>query len=259
MNGLRLSLGTFTIIPVRPPSRLDRSTARSAMLLAPAVGIALGLAGALVLWAVRSLSPTAFGNLLGAALAIAALAYLTRALHFDGLADTADALGSGRTGSAALEIARRSDIGPFGVIAIVLVLLIDTAALGAAAAAHHGTVAVVVAVATGRLAATWSCVRGIPAARADGLGATVSGTVPRLAAIAWTLALLGVAVGLAALDDDVSARSLVAAPLAVVVGLVVTALILRRTTRRWGGITGDVIGMCVEASTTAALVVMALT
>lgn len=122
MNGLRLAIGTFTVFPVSPPTKVDSFVARRAMLLAPAIGLLLGAIAALVLWGVRSLSTTAFGNLLGAALAIALLAYLTRALHLDGLADTADALGSRRRGDAALEIAKRGDVGPFGVVALVLMV-----------------------------------------------------------------------------------------------------------------------------------------
>jgi adenosylcobinamide-GDP ribazoletransferase len=50
-------------------------------------------------------------------------------MHLDGLADTADGLGSGRRGEAALQIMKKSDIGPFGVATLVLVLLLQVAAL----------------------------------------------------------------------------------------------------------------------------------
>ena len=46
-------------------------------------------------------------------------ALLTRGLHLDGLADTVDALGSYRRGDAALDIMKKPDIGPFGVVALV--------------------------------------------------------------------------------------------------------------------------------------------
>ena len=258
MSGLRLAIGTFTIVPAGMPARVDRAAARTAMLLAPLIGVILGAGAALILWAVRSGTGAAYGNLLGAALAIGFLAYATRALHLDGLADTADALGSGRRGDAALDIARRGDVGPFGVATLVLVLLIDVAALASSASAHHGTVAIVTAVAVGRLAAMWACVLGIPAARPDGLGAMVAGTVPRIAALAWTVALLGLAVGLAWLDDDRTLRALLAAPVAVVVALAVAMLLVRRAVRRLGGITGDVLGAAVEAATVACLVAYAI-
>ena len=65
---------------------------------------------------------------------------------------------------------KKPDIGPFGVAAVVLTLLIQAAAIS--------PVAAVVAWTTGRLAITIACRRGVPAARPDGLGALVAGTVP---------------------------------------------------------------------------------
>ncbi len=258
MSALRLALGTFTIIPAGMPARLDRATARGAMLIAPLIGLLLGIAGALVLWLVRSATGPPYGDLLGAALAIALLAYATRALHLDGLADTADALGSGRRGDEAVDIARRGDVGPFGVATLVIVLIIDVAALATSASAHHGTVAIILGVATGRLAATWACVRGIAAARPEGLGAMVAGTVPRLGALAWTIALLLLAVGLGGIDDDRTLRAVIAAPIAVAIGLAVGLLLVRRAVRRLGGITGDVLGAAIEAATAACLVAYAI-
>lgn len=270
-DGLRLAVGTLTIVRVPPPHVVDARTARTAMLLAPALGLALGALGAVVLVVTRfvagppeSLARTAAGapqvlaaDLLGSVLAIATLALLTRGLHLDGLADTADGLGSGRRGAPALDVMRRSDIGPMGVLSLVLVLAVQVAALTVAVTAHHGTTAIVVAVATGRLALVWATTRGVPAARPDGLGAAVAGTVPRWAAAAWTLVLAGVALALAGLDDDRTLALLVLAPVAVIAGAAVAALLVRRAVRRFGGITGDVLGASVEAATLTALLVLA--
>lgn len=258
MSALRLAIGTFTILPAGMPARVDRGVGRGAMLLAPLIGLALGVMAAVILWAVRSVTDAAYGNLLASALAIAFLAYVTRALHLDGLADTADALGSGRRGDAALDIARRGDVGPFGVATLVIVLLIDVAALATSTSAHHGTVAIILAVATGRLAATWACARGVPAARPEGLGAMVAGTVPRLGALAWTIVLLLLAVGMGWIDDDRTLRAVIAAPVSVTIGLVVGLLLVRRAVRRLGGITGDVLGAAIEAATAACLVAYAI-
>ncbi|WP_306291600.1 adenosylcobinamide-GDP ribazoletransferase [Microbispora sp. GKU 823] len=53
------------------------------------------------------------------------------------------------------------------------------------------------AAATGRLAVTWACREGVPAARPTGLGALVAGTVRRGSAIGATLATAAVVVVLA--------------------------------------------------------------
>ena len=55
------------------------------------------------------------GPLLAAVATAAVPAVLTRGLHLDGLADTADGLGSGKPAEDALRIMKQSDIGPFGV------------------------------------------------------------------------------------------------------------------------------------------------
>lgn len=260
MDGARLAVGTLTVFPVRV-ERVDREVAGRAMLLAPAVGLALGLVAGLPL-----LLPGP--PLLGAALAVGALAVLTRGLHLDGLADLADGLGSGKPADQALAVMKRSDIGPFGVMALVLTLLVQVTALSAA-----GPYALVTACVAGRLALVWACRSGVPAARPDGLGAMVAGTVRPGAAWPATLAALAVSVVLAVTASVLplgpgpasahdwtgpSARDLVVPPLALLAGLGAALLVLGRARRRLGGVTGDVLGALVETATAAALVVCAV-
>jgi adenosylcobinamide-GDP ribazoletransferase len=254
VRALRLSFGLLTVIPVGAIGDVDRRLVRKAILLAPLVGLVLGALAALVVATVHAVVPSSLGALLAAVLAVALLAYLTRALHLDGLADTADALGSGKPANAALEIARRGDVGPFGVVTLVLALLVQVTALAVATEVGWGAIAVVIAVVTGRVAVVVGCTRGIPAARPEGLGALVAETVPRMAAIAWVVAIL-----LASLAASIwSGGGYWLPPLAVVVGLIVGLALVARSGRRLGGITGDVLGAAVETATTAALLVLAL-
>lgn len=168
VDGLRMAGGTLTIVPVSV-RRFDRTVAGWAMALAPLVGIGLGAAAALPLSLAGVLG---LGPLLASALAVGLLAVLTRGLHLDGLADLADGLGSARPAGGALEIMRRSDIGPFGVVTLVLTVLIQVLALGelATASSTAGALGLLTAAGTGRLAITWACTPRIPAARSDGLG-----------------------------------------------------------------------------------------
>ena len=184
-DAARLCLGTLTVVPVPPPRRVDGDVARAAMLLAPLAGLLVGGVAAAVGWAALLLADATvpdpargYAPLVAAVLTVGSLAWLTRAMHLDGLADTADGLGSGRSGDDALAVVRRSDIGPFGVVAIVLVLLLQVAAVATLLAAASGPVAVVVGVVAGRTTLAWTCRRGVPAARPDGLGAAVAGSVP---------------------------------------------------------------------------------
>lgn len=250
-DAVRLALTTFTVARVRGPAGVDRRTAGHAMALAPLVGVLLGAVAGVVL----ELGHRRGADLLGAALAVAALAALTRGLHLDGLADTVDGLASYRPPEGALAVMRSPEVGPLGVAALVLVLLTDVAALASCAAAGRGPASLVVAVTAGRLAVTLACTPRTPAASAAGLGATVAGTVAVLLAAAVAAAVLVAAVVVGVLVPRVP----VALPvIAVAAALAVGAVLLRHAVHRLGGISGDVLGALLEVTTAAALVVLAL-
>jgi len=253
-SGLRLSVTLLTVIPLRgPAAEPRRATVAAAMAWAPAVGLLLGSVAAAVLVTADRLFGA--GPLTAAGLAVASLALLTRGLHLDGLADLADGLGSGQPAARALDIMRRSDIGPFGIVTLVLTLVIQVGALAHAEAAGggRGPVALIAAAVTGRLALTWACRRGVAAARREGLGAMVAGTVRPGLAAGITLAVL-VAVSAAALPEPLGWTL----PLAVVAGLAGAFVLQRRAVRRLGGITGDVLGALIETAATVTLVVAAM-
>jgi adenosylcobinamide-GDP ribazoletransferase len=253
-SGLRLSVTLLSVIPLRGPvAEPRRATAAAAMAWAPAVGLLLGgIAAAVLVVADHQLGT---GPLTAAGLAVAALALLTRGLHLDGLADLADGLGSGQPAARALDIMHRSDIGPFGIVTLVLTLVIQVGALAHAEAAGggRGPVALIAAAVTGRLALTWACRRGVAAARREGLGAMVAGTVRPGLAAGITLAVL-VAVSAAAIPEPLGWTL----PLAVVAGLAGAFVLQRRAVRRLGGITGDVLGALIETAATVTLVVAAM-
>ena len=247
-GGVRLALTTLTVLPLRS-GRIDRATAGVAMSVAPVVG---ALLGALLAAVLIGLTAAGAPPLVAAGVTVAAGALLTRGLHLDGLADTVDALGSYRSGAGALEIMKKPDIGPFGVAAIALVLLVQAASLAALTGSVTGAVlGVVVALGAGRLGVTLACRRGVPAARPDGLGALVAGTVPAPVVVTAAAAVVLAAVW------AVPGRPW-QGPAAVVAALLVVLLLVRHGVRRFGGITGDVIGAVVETGTTVALVVLSL-
>jgi adenosylcobinamide-GDP ribazoletransferase len=200
-------------------------------------------------------------DLLSAVLAIAALALLTRGLHLDGLADTADGLGVKGEGDAVvarrLEVMRAPDVGAFGAATLVLTLLVQVAALTICSIRGFGSVSLVTVVVTGRLVVVW-CASVPRAARPDGLGAMVARTVPTVAAGAVTLLVLVAVVALGRIDDDGTWRVGLSLAASCAAGLVVGLLVVRRAVARLGGVTGDVVGAGVELATTAALVVAAL-
>jgi adenosylcobinamide-GDP ribazoletransferase len=249
IGGLRLAVTLLTAIPLNGTrsggSAPTRRAAGAAMTWAPAVGLLLGALAAAVLEVAGRFGHT--GPLLAAVLAVAALAAGSRALHLDGLADLADGLGSRQPADRALAIMKQSDIGPFGVVTLVLTLLVQVAALAQAVQLGRGAAAVVFAAVTGRLSLTWACRRGVPAARGSGLGAMVAGSVHPAAPIALTAAALA-----AAYPFGIMIVAGVAAGLAASLALMALAV------RRLGGITGDVLGALVEVATAGCLLVCAI-
>lgn len=247
------------------------------MTLAPLVGALLAVLAGAFLWLLgwgppgdEPLLLSVLGSrayelvvdpLLASVLVIGLLALVTRGIHLDGLADTVDGLGSGRPAEQALEVMRRGDVGPFGVVTLVLVLLTQVVALAELTAAGLGLAALFVALVVSRLALAVVCSRGIPAARSGGLGHGVAGTVGRgqlalsvaLAAVALVVLAL-VSPGFHALSTSVAFRAVVVALLA----LLVTAAVVRRAVRRLDGVTGDVLGAAVEVTFTTVLVLLTL-
>ncbi|MDO4784660.1 MAG: adenosylcobinamide-GDP ribazoletransferase [Propionibacteriaceae bacterium] len=269
MRYLPSAIGVFTVLPA-PVIDLDRTVARHLILRLPLVGAVLGGIAAVIGLALGWYSRN---NQLGAAVGLAVLAACTGAMHLDGLADTADGLGSRKPPEEALDIMRRSDIGPMGVATLVLVLVLQWAALS-------GLPPVIMAAAlvAGPIVGRAACVRATgawrPGARQSGFGALFTQVTSRRSAW-WTLVatLAGVwAIGLVAItiEDFASHPHLLGIPsaylevllhlsvldtlwfvAAAIVALLVGSVATHRFQARFGGLTGDTFGAIIELSTLA--------
>lgn len=252
-DDLRLALMLLTRLPIPGGSAVDGNVARAVWLF-PVVGIVVGLGGGAVFLAANRLG---LGISTAALLAIGMQVLLTGALHEDGLADTADGFGGGRTRERKLEIMRDSRIGTYGVVALLLVLSLRFSALQELASnllsisdeldqtiSHTGAI-IVSLIAAGALsraamAVAWHL---LPAARTDGLAAS-SGSVPRLSAL---LALgLGIVTAFLLLPGT-------AFLLAVAGVSAMTVLLSVLAYRQIGGHTGDVLGAIQQATEIAVL------
>lgn len=247
---MRYAIGLFTVIPVRPFD-VDRRVASRAMAAMPWMGLLLGAAAGLLVWGLEVLTTA----LLGAVLSLALLALATGALHLDGVADTADGLGSRKPRDEALAVMRRSDIGPMGVVTLLFVLLADVAALASIGSPLLAGIALAGAVAVSRMAVTAATVTKT-SARSGGFGALFVGvTRPATAGIdAALLLLVVVALGWLAAGWTAAlvfgAAALVAGALAWLWG--------RRLVRRFGGWTGDTFGSLIEVTQVGFLLAAAL-
>ena len=196
----------------------------------PVVGLLVGAAGSGVLAAGMAVGlPQAIAVLW----ALVAAVLLSGGLHEDGLADTADGFGGGRTTERKLAIMRDSRIGSFGALALLFSLALRGTAL---AMAPHPVRALLLASVLGRGAMLLPLLLLRPA-RPDGLAASLAGrSTARL--------LSGLAIAAAA---GVWAPAAAGAALAATLALSVIAR------RNIGGYTGDVLGAAEQVAECAAL------
>ncbi|WGL51276.1 adenosylcobinamide-GDP ribazoletransferase [Nocardioides sp. BP30] len=246
----RLAVGTLTAVPVRPPTVVDRRRAGLAMVLAPVATVPLGAAAAITGYAgIRlDLPPPVV-----ALLAVGVIVLGNRAFHVDGLADTVDGLASSYDRERALTVMKTGTSGPAGVVALVLVIGLQAAALASVLAGPHalrGAVLAGLGVCVSRAALVLCCAAGVPSARPGGLGDTYTQAVPRpVVALVWLAgaAVLALAASAAGLDWWRGVVAVAAAALAV-------AVLVAHAVRRLGGVTGDVFGAAVELALAALLV-----
>jgi len=250
VDGWRLATGTLTAIPVPGPTEVDRRTAGVAIVLAPIAVLPLGMAvTALGLVGARLDVPVLVLGLM----AVGLLAWATRALHWDGLSDVADGLTSGFDAARSLAVMKTGTSGPAGTLAVVVVAGLQAAGLAALFSTDRGAVLAGLVVLASRCALVLTCAAPIRPAREDGLGLAFAGSVPvPWAVMSWLLAGAVVAATCAATGRDV-VRPLVGMALAVLGVLV----LVRHTSRRFGGVTGDVYGAAVEIALATMLVVAA--
>lgn len=248
------AVSMFTIIPVRGPEVIGQDLARHLILWLPAVGCLVAAPAAGIVLGVDAGGAGVLRRLLGGTLAIAALGVLTGGLHLDGLADTADGLGSRKPARQALDLMRRPDTGPMGVAALVFSLLVQATALATLAPGWLAAAALIAAVLTSRVAVLLAS--GAPAARHEGFGALIAGTTSR--GTRWLAAALLLAAAGAAGAAGGGTMLAVRALAAVACGLLAGAGVRWLACRRLGGMTGDVNGALIEVSTAVVLLVAAL-
>jgi adenosylcobinamide-GDP ribazoletransferase len=220
----------LTRLPVARFARAGNPDLARCVWAFPIVGLVVNGIGGLVFWLGHKAglaSPPA------AVWALAATMLATGALHEDGLADAADGLGGGATPARRLEIMRDSRIGSYGALALVLSVLIRTAAIAAPIDPARVIACLIAAGMLGRagMAALLALLRP---AQEDGMGAAMGAARPMRVAAGIGLASIGC---LLALPTTMALVSIAAA-------FCVVPAVAWLVHRRIGGYTGDVLGAC---------------
>jgi len=232
---LLAAIAFLTRIPVGRWVTFDAADVSRSSGWVPLVGILLGAIYSLAAALSKDHLPLAVVAVLLTILDAAA----TGALHFDGLADTADGFGGGKTREDVLRIMRDHAIGSYGGTALAALVALKVTAYAALLQQGDWRLALILTPALGRwsillLAAT------LPYARTT--ASVVVGMGKR--SLFWGTGILFVALG-----AGMAVRVWIA--LAVVVA--VTAAFGSYCRRRIGGITGDTLGANLQLCECAAL------
>lgn len=124
-NYFLLALAFFTRIPIPASTPYSPERLNHASRYFSAIGLLVGLWGAVILLLASELLPLSVAVLIS----MAATIKLTGAFHEDGLADMSDGLGGGMNTARKLEIMKDSRLGTYGAITLLLAILIKFSVL----------------------------------------------------------------------------------------------------------------------------------
>jgi adenosylcobinamide-GDP ribazoletransferase len=243
VTDIRIAMSLLTILPVGPANSFDGGEVARASWALPVAGLVVGLAGA-VAYAIAHRVGLPAGA--AATLALATTILVTGALHEDGLADTLDGLGGGKSREQKLEIMRDSRIGTYGACALILSITLRWSALAAIAEPMAITAALLVAHAASR-AALPAFMSLVPPARSEGLSAGAGQPPAQSAIIAASLGILCLVIGFG--------------PGKAVMALILLSIVASIwgfiATRQIGGQTGDILGAVEQAGEIVVLLMAA--
>lgn len=212
----------------------------------PLVGLGVGAA---VYATIGGSGAIGLPSLVAGVLGVVVGAVLTGGLHWDGLADVADAwCASGQVRRH--EILKDSATGAFGTLAVVLAVVLQASALSALSGSRALSLVVLVG-ALSRMAATFSAWLGTPARR-TGLGASIARRPGVSAVLGFVVALVVMGAVSAALLPHVGPARIA---LTVLVGVVSALVVPHLVAGRFGGVTGDTMGASVVIVESVMLVV----
>lgn len=242
VRDLRIAVLFLTRLPVGRIAGLESGSLAGAAWAFPLAGLIVGGIAGGVLYGVAGTDISPLGCALAA---LAVQAFVTGALHEDGLADVADGIG-GHDRDRTLEIMRDSRIGTYGVLALIFSVGLRTVMI-AGIPGPGLALAVMIAAAMFSRGVLPAVMHWMTPARPDGLSKN-AGTPDRV------LVMVSAAIGAVALFTLL--------PLSVALAAVLLAVLAGGAVCRWayvrlGGQTGDVLGAVQQVTEIAVYVAAA--
>jgi len=226
-RGLILAFGFLTRLPMPALDDFKKEELSSSATWFPVVGLTLGL-----LLVIAAQLGSSANHWLGALFVLLVWTSVTGALHLDGAADLADALGAAhRDSERLLAVMKDPHTGSFGVVVIVSILITKLVTVAWLLESEASLWLLILIPAWARLGAIYWSHSLKPLA--EGSGENFAWQIPETTLWFWGVALFFI--------------SLVSVSLGFAV-LAVSALLLWRAYLKWrlGGMTGDCLGAGIE-------------
>lgn len=235
-----LMIQFLTTIPIRVNLNVTNEDFGKGLVFAPLVGGLMGILLGLVMGFFNNF----LYDTLTCVLIVLLYILLTGGLHLDGLGDTFDGLFSNRPKEKMLEIMRDSRVGTNAVLAIIMVILLDTALLYSIDW-ENAVIAVMMMPAAGRIGSLIGAGSSVYARSGEGLGKSfidfcgikemVIGTVLYLLYIIAVVRITAGSIGWI---------------IAGVIPIFTAWLLVKLFSRKIGGATGDILGAVCEINQT---------
>lgn len=238
MRFFLLALQFLTIIPLRFREEAKKEELSRSIAFFPLAGLLIGVCLIVLDFILSYTLPTSIVR----AVLILFLIVITGGLHIDGMADTIDAVSSGEGGKRALEIMRESTVGVMGVCAVVMSLLLKYIALGEFFGMRLYAILLFFPM-IGRISIVIACFL-FPYARVEGKGEAFIGKVAFNDFI--TASLLSFIMSFLLLQ--------LRGVLIMGFSILTVVLVGKYFTKKYGGITGDILGFVNEVGEIVALI-----
>jgi adenosylcobinamide-GDP ribazoletransferase len=241
MRRFILALQFLTIIPLTKKLTVTEEDLGKSMLYFPLVGFALG--GCLV--ATRILLSSILPAGVVDALVVTVLVVLTGSMHLDALADTTDAVASGKNREGKLRVMKDANVGAMGVVSICLVIVLKYVMLLSLPPSLKNKALLLMPV-MGRWSQVMLAYSAEYAGLTRGLGFPFTAQVTRI-----TLSVASAVTGIIAFALFFIKGMLVAG--GVVLFMLLYSAFFKRTC---GGVTGDILGASTEITEVLVLLLL---